>query len=214
MSDTDPFDDIIDAETDRDPDLAVIEAGSRTLRTQGGAPSADVPGRPTDPEVDKALRTVEADLATRWGETKLEPSVSRIAALMDVLGEPQRAYPSIHITGTNGKTSTARMIEALLGAFDLRTGRYTSPHVQSITERISLDGAPIPAERFVETYDDIKAYVEMVDAQQEFRLSFFEVLTGMAYAAFADAPVDVAVVEVGMGAPGTPPTSSTPMWPS
>ncbi len=185
----DPFDEIIAEETDRDPDLAVIEAGSRTLRTQGGPPEADVPARPEDPEVDKALREVEAELATRWGETKLEPSVSRIAALMDVLGDPQRSYPSIHITGTNGKTSTARMIEALLGAFELRTGRYTSPHVQSITERISLDGAPISAERFIETYQDIKPYIEMVDAQQEYRLSFFEVLTGMAYAAFADAPV-------------------------
>lgn len=194
------FEEIVEAETGRDPDLAVIEAGSRTLRTQGvGGPEADVPGRPADPETDKALREVEAELATRWGETKLEPSVSRIAALVDVLGEPQRAYPSIHITGTNGKTSTARMIEALLGAFDLRTGRYTSPHVQSVTERISLDGAPISAERFIETYNDIKPYVDMVDAQQEYRLSFFEVLTGMAYAAFADAPVDVAVVEVGMG---------------
>jgi dihydrofolate synthase/folylpolyglutamate synthase len=142
---------------------------------------------------------VEQELAGRWGETKLEPSVTRIAALMDVLGEPQRAYPSIHITGTNGKTSTARMIEALLNAFELRTGRYTSPHVQSITERISLDGAPIEPERFIETYEDVKPYVEMVDAQQPYRLSFFEVLTGMAYAAFADAPVDVAVVEVGMG---------------
>jgi len=195
----DHFDEIIAAETDRDPDLAVIEAGSRTLRTQGGPPQADVPARPADPAVDKALREVEAELATRWGETKLEPSVSRISALMDVLGEPQRAYPAIHITGTNGKTSTARMVEALLGAFELRTGRYTSPHVQSITERISLDGAPISAERFIETYQDIKPYIEMVDAAQEYRLSFFEVLTGMAYAAFADAPVDVAVVEVGMG---------------
>lgn len=195
----DHFDEIVAAETDRDPDLAVIEAGSRTLRTQGGPQHADVPGRPADPEVDKALREVEAELATRWGETKLEPSVSRISALMDMLGEPQRAYPSIHITGTNGKTSTARMIEALLGAFELRTGRYTSPHVQSITERISLDGAPIGAERFVETYRDVKPYIDMVDERQEYRLSFFEVLTGMAYAAFADAPVDVAVVEVGMG---------------
>ncbi|KND45433.1 MULTISPECIES: bifunctional tetrahydrofolate synthase/dihydrofolate synthase [Streptomyces] len=195
----DPFEEIIAAETDRDPDLAVIEAGSRTLRTRGGASQDDVPSRPTDPAVDKALRAVETDLATRWGETKLEPSVTRIAALMDVLGEPQRSYPSIHITGTNGKTSTARMIEALLGAFELRTGRYTSPHVQSITERISLDGAPISAERFIETYEDVKPYIEMVDSQQEYRLSFFEVLTGMAYAAFADAPVDVAVVEVGMG---------------
>ncbi|MEU8762833.1 folylpolyglutamate synthase/dihydrofolate synthase family protein [Streptomyces sp. NPDC048659] len=196
----DVFDDIIDTETDRDPDLAVIEAGSRTLRAVSGPPQGDpVPSRPLDPEVDKALRDVETELSTRWGETKLEPSVTRIAALMDVLGEPQRAYPSIHITGTNGKTSTARMIEALLGAFDLRTGRYTSPHVQTITERISLDGAPIEAERFVETYRDIQPYVELVDTREEYRLSFFEVLTAMAYAAFADAPVDVAVVEVGMG---------------
>ncbi|MFJ2569872.1 bifunctional folylpolyglutamate synthase/dihydrofolate synthase [Streptomyces halstedii] len=196
----DTFAEIVDEETQRDPDLAVIEAGSRTLRTQGGpAPADAVPARPADPETDRALRAVEEELAGRWGETKLEPSVTRIAALMDVLGEPQRAYPSIHITGTNGKTSTARMIEALLGALDLRTGRYTSPHVQSITERISLDGAPITAERFIETYEDVKPYVEMVDAQQPYRLSFFEVMTGMAYAAFADAPVDVAVVEVGMG---------------
>jgi len=194
------FAEIVDEETQRDPDLAVIEAGSRTLRAQSGPPQGEaVPDRPADPETDRALREVEQELAGRWGETKLEPSVTRIAALMDVLGEPQRAYPSIHITGTNGKTSTARMIEALLNAFELRTGRYTSPHVQSITERISLDGAPIDAERFVETYGDIKPYVEMVDAQQPYRLSFFEVLTGMAYAAFADAPVDVAVVEVGMG---------------
>ncbi|WP_149183111.1 folylpolyglutamate synthase/dihydrofolate synthase family protein [Streptomyces sp. TRM49041] len=211
--DSDGFDDLVEAETDLPqaldsaragetpaPDLAVIEAGSRTLRAQARPPQADpVPSRPADPEVDKALREVEQELATRWGETKLEPSVQRIAALMDVLGEPQRAYPSIHITGTNGKTSTARMIEALFGAFELRTGRYTSPHVQTITERISLDGAPISAERFIETYHDIKPYVEMVDTTQEYRLSFFEVLTGMAYAAFADAPVDVAVVEVGMG---------------
>lgn len=195
---SDRFEDIVETETGRDPDLAVIEAGSRTLRTHG-APPQDEPVRPADPEAARALREVETELAGRWGETKLEPSVSRIAALMDVLGDPQRAYPSIHITGTNGKTSTARMIEALLGAFELRTGRYTSPHVQSINERISLDGAPIDAERFVETYRDIQPYVEMVDAQQEYRLSFFEVLTGMAYAAFADAPVDVAVVEVGMG---------------
>ncbi|WP_424213780.1 bifunctional tetrahydrofolate synthase/dihydrofolate synthase [Streptomyces sp. BI20] len=195
----DEFDQIIADETDRDPDLAVIEAGSRTLRAQAGPPQDDRPAEPEDPEVLKALREVEEELAGRWGETKLEPSVARIASLMDVLGEPQRAYPTIHVTGTNGKTSTARMIEALLAAFDLRTGRYTSPHVESVTERISLDGAPISAERFVETYADIKPYVDMVDTAEEFRLSFFEVLTGMAYAAFADAPVDVAVVEVGMG---------------
>jgi dihydrofolate synthase/folylpolyglutamate synthase len=196
----DRFEEIIDAETDRDPDIAVIEAGSRTLRTQAGPAGGDeLPARPEDPELDRALRAVEAELVGRWPETRLEPSLKRISALMDVLGEPQRSYPSIHITGTNGKTTTARMIEALLGAFELRTGRYSSPHVQAVTERISLDGAPISAERFIETYEDLRPYVEMVDASQEHRLSFFEVMTGMAYAAFADAPVDVAVVEVGMG---------------
>lgn len=155
--------------------------------------------RPADGGTGDALRDVEVELSKRWPENKLEPSLDRIEALMDILGQPQRSFPSIHITGTNGKTSTARMIEQLLNAFELRTGRYTSPHVESVTERISLDGAPIAPERFVEVYRDIAPYVEMVDAQQPVPMSFFEVLTGMAYAAFADAPVDVAVVEVGMG---------------
>ncbi|SFB98961.1 bifunctional tetrahydrofolate synthase/dihydrofolate synthase [Streptomyces aidingensis] len=195
------FSEIVGEETQRDPDLAVIEAGSRTLRTIAGAPGAEdeVPGRPEDPETDRALREVETELAKRWPETRLEPSLVRIRALMELLGDPQRTYPTIHITGTNGKTTTARMIEALLATFELRTGRYSSPHVQSVTERISLDRRPIPAERFVGTYEDLRPYVELVDSRQEHRLSFFEVLTGMAYAAFADAPVDVAVIEVGMG---------------
>jgi dihydrofolate synthase / folylpolyglutamate synthase len=197
---TPAFDEIVQAETGRDPDLAVIEAGSRTLRS--GTPlnqATEAAAGPRTPEEAAALRAVEAELADRWGETKMEPSRDRMIALMDILGEPQRTYPAIHITGTNGKTSTARMIETLLRAFELRTGRYTSPHVESVTERISLDGSPIPVERFVATYQDVKPYVDMVDAAQPYRLSFFEVLTGMAYAAFADAPVDVAVVEVGLG---------------
>ncbi|MFJ9845559.1 bifunctional folylpolyglutamate synthase/dihydrofolate synthase [Kitasatospora sp. NPDC101155] len=155
--------------------------------------------RPADGGTGDALRDVELELSKRWPENKLEPSLDRIEALMDILGQPQRSFPSIHITGTNGKTSTARMIEQLLNTFELRTGRYTSPHVETVTERISLDGAPISPERFVEVYRDIEPYVQMVDAAQPVPMSFFEVLTGMAYAAFADAPVDVAVVEVGMG---------------
>ncbi|WP_435796528.1 bifunctional tetrahydrofolate synthase/dihydrofolate synthase [Kitasatospora indigofera] len=155
--------------------------------------------RPDGAEPADTLRDVEQELAKRWPENKLEPSLDRIEALMDILGQPQRAFPSIHITGTNGKTSTARMVEQLLNAFELRTGRYTSPHVESVTERISLDGSPISVERFVETYRDIEPYVRMVDEGQPVAMSFFEVLTGMAYAAFADTPVDVAVVEVGMG---------------
>jgi dihydrofolate synthase/folylpolyglutamate synthase len=156
--------------------------------------------QPADADSPAArLQEVTAELTTRWPETRMEPSLDRIAALMDILGEPQRSYPSIHITGTNGKTSTARMIEQLLRHFELRTGRYTSPHVELVTERISLDGEPISAELFVDTWDDIKPYVAMVDAAQPFPMSFFEIVTGMAYAAFADAPVDVAVIEVGLG---------------
>ncbi len=196
----DAFEDIVENETHRDPDLAVIEAGSRTLRAGGPLAAAGaVAARPRTTEEAQELRAVEAELAGRWGETKMEPSKDRIAALMDVLGDPQRAYPAIHITGTNGKTSTARMIETLLRAFELRTGRYTSPHVESVTERISLDGEPISVERFLATYAEVKPYAELTDAAQPYRLSFFELMTAMAYAAFADAPVDVAVVEVGLG---------------
>ncbi|MFI9380269.1 bifunctional folylpolyglutamate synthase/dihydrofolate synthase [Kutzneria sp. NPDC052558] len=152
-----------------------------------------------DPEALAALREVESQLDTRWPETKIEPSTDRIAALADLLGQPQRAYPVVHITGTNGKTSTSRMIDALFTRIGLRTGRYTSPHLQLATERISLDGAPISAQQYVDTYRDIEPYIAMVDAKSDVRMSKFEVLTGMAFAAFADAPVDVAVVEVGLG---------------
>lgn len=142
---------------------------------------------------------VEEELATRWGEGRIDPTLERIQALIDVLGSPQRAYPVVHITGTNGKTSTARMTDALLRAFGLRTGRITSPHLSSVTERISIDGEPVSRERFVEIYRDVAPYLEIIDAKMPHRLSYFEVLTAMAYVAFADAPVDVAVVEVGMG---------------
>ncbi|GHH62825.1 bifunctional tetrahydrofolate synthase/dihydrofolate synthase [Lentzea cavernae] len=142
---------------------------------------------------------VENELNQRWPETKLEPSLERISALAHVLGDPQTSYPVVQLTGTNGKTSTSRMVDALFSRIGLRTGRFTSPHLQLATERISLDNQPISPERYVEVYRDIEPYVAMVDAQSEIRMSKFEVLTGMAYAAFAEAPADVAVVEVGMG---------------
>lgn len=154
---------------------------------------------PPDPETLAELRRVERELLARWPENRPQPSLDRITALMDLLGEPQRAYPVIHLTGTNGKTSTARMIDALLRERDLRVGRFTSPHLESMRERISIDGAPVSAEAFVGAYEDVRPFVEMVDATQPVPMSFFEVLVGMAYAAFADTPVDVAVVEVGMG---------------
>ncbi|GAA3658597.1 dihydrofolate synthase/folylpolyglutamate synthase [Lentzea atacamensis] len=142
---------------------------------------------------------VENELNQRWPETKLEPSLDRIKALAHVLGDPQTTYPVVQLTGTNGKTSTSRMADALFTRIGLRTGRYTSPHLQLATERISLDNQPISPDRYVEVFRDIEPYVAMVDNRSDIRMSKFEVLTGMAYAAFADAPVDVAVVEVGLG---------------
>lgn len=155
----------------------------------------------TDPA--ERLGEVEAALVARWPENVIEPSLERMRALVDLLGDPQRAYPVIHVTGTNGKTSTARMIEALLRAFGLHTGLYTSPHLTSVRERILLDGDPIEPDRLVRAYDEVLPYAQLVDARSEAdggpALSFFELMTALAYAAFADAPVDVAIVEVGLG---------------
>ena len=145
------------------------------------------------------LLQVETELNTRWPETKIEPTLQRIAALVDLLGDPHKSYPILHVAGTNGKTSVTRMIDALLTRIGLRAGRYTSPHLQLVTERIAIDGAPIAPERYVEVYRDVEPYVEMIDRGAEVRMSKFEVLTGMAFAAFADAPVDAAVLEVGLG---------------
>jgi dihydrofolate synthase / folylpolyglutamate synthase len=161
---------------------------------------------PTPDEIASLLQ-VEHLLDQRWPETKIEPSLTRISALMDLLGSPQLGYPSIHIAGTNGKTSVARMVDALVTALHRRTGRTTSPHLQSAVERIAIDGRPITPAQYVATYREIEPFVQMIDAQSQAgvfgtagpAMSKFEVLTAMAFAAFADAPVDVAVVEVGMG---------------
>jgi dihydrofolate synthase/folylpolyglutamate synthase len=148
---------------------------------------------------DLSYADVSALLQARWPEHKIEPSLDRIRRLVELLGDPQKAYPVVHLTGTNGKTSTARMIDTLLREAGLRTGRFTSPHLESVRERITLDGEPISEERFAEAYAEIAPYLDVVDAEQEHPLTFFEVMTGMAYAVFADAPVDVAVIEVGLG---------------
>jgi dihydrofolate synthase/folylpolyglutamate synthase len=145
------------------------------------------------------LGRVEKELLDRWPESRIEWKLERMTALMHAMGDPHLAYPAVHIAGTNGKTSTARMIDALLRVLDLRTGRYTSPHLESITERICVDGEALSPQRFVETYDEVAPFLDLVDGSSDIRLSFFEAVTGMAFAAFADTPVDVAVVEVGMG---------------
>ena len=148
---------------------------------------------------DRVQRALAARIDGEKGMLGLDPDIARMADLMDVLGSPQLSYPSIHIAGTNGKTSTARIVDSLLHAFGLRTGRYTSPDLTSVRERICLDGAPITPERFAEVYDELAPFLSFVDSRHPHRVTYFEALTAIGFAAFADAPVDVAVVEVGLG---------------
>lgn len=153
---------------------------------------------PTSEDLE-LLSAVEAALLKRWPEAKIDPTLDRIAALTDALGSPQFSYPTIHIGGTNGKTSTSRMIDSLMTKLDYRTGRFTSPHLDSILERISIKGEPISPEGFVATYNDIALYLDLIDSRQPNPLSYFEVLTAMAFVAFAEFPVDIGIIEVGMG---------------
>lgn len=182
-----------------DPELAdeIISEGEDTSREATDAAAL------ADAHAEEEVRRIYEEILARAPEHDVQPSLDRVRDVLELLGDPQRAYPVIHLTGTNGKTSTARMIERLLREKGLRTGRFTSPHLHTVRERIALDGAPITPERFVATWEDVAPYVAMVDERSQAgggpRLSFFEVFTVMAYAAFADAPVDVAIVEVGMG---------------
>ncbi len=150
-----------------------------------------------------SVASVYAELLARAPENKIEPRMGPMFRGMEILGEPNKSFPIIHITGTNGKTSTARMIESLLRAHDLRTGRYSSPHLVSVTERIAIDGEPVDDETFVRIWDEIRPYLQIVDdelsAAGENPLTYFEALTVLGYAIFADTPVDVAIIEVGLG---------------
>ncbi|MEI6216159.1 MAG: folylpolyglutamate synthase/dihydrofolate synthase family protein [Actinomycetes bacterium] len=152
-----------------------------------------------NPEDQELLTHIEEALLKRWPETRLEPSLDRIAALADALGSPQLSYPTIHIAGTNGKTTTSRMIDSLFRELDYRTGRFTSPHLESFLERISLNGAPIPAEGMIATYNDIALYLDLIDSRQPHPISFFEAMTALAFVAFAEYPVDIGIFEAGMG---------------
>jgi dihydrofolate synthase/folylpolyglutamate synthase len=151
------------------------------------------------PRLAQTYAEVEDALLSRWPETRIDPTLDRIREFLALLGDPQDGYPVVHLTGTNGKTSTARMIESLVRALGLRTGRFTSPHLESMTERIVVDGEPLSEDQFVAAFNDVAPYTHLVDEQQPHPLSFFETITAMAYATFADAPVDAAIVEVGLG---------------
>ena len=151
------------------------------------------------PDDQERIDAIEQALLKRWPETKIAPTLERIAALVDVLGSPQLTYPTIHVGGTNGKTTTARMIDSLLFEMGLRTGRFTSPHLESYLERISINGQPIDPKAMIFSYNDIAAYLEFMDTKFDTPISFFEAMTALAFAAFAEHPIDVGVIEVGMG---------------
>ncbi|MCX6450924.1 MAG: bifunctional folylpolyglutamate synthase/dihydrofolate synthase [Actinobacteria bacterium] len=153
----------------------------------------------TSPDDLEVLGVVEAALLKRLPESQIEPSLVRIAALLDALGSPELSYPTVHIGGTNGKTSTARMVDSLFTELDYRTGRFTSPHLESMLERISIKGEPISPEGFIASYNDIALYLDLIDSRQPHPISFFEAVTALAFVAFAEFPVDLGIIEVGMG---------------
>ena len=151
------------------------------------------------PDDQERVDAIEQALLARWPETRIAPSTERIAALVDILGSPQLTYPTIHVGGTNGKTTTSRMIDSLLFAHGLRTGRFTSPHLETYRERIAINGEPIDPKDLIFAYNDIASYLELMDTKFEHPISFFEAVTALAFVAFAEHPVDVGVIEVGMG---------------
>ncbi|MCP2636787.1 bifunctional folylpolyglutamate synthase/dihydrofolate synthase [Microbacterium sp. HD4P20] len=146
---------------------------------------------------------VYAALLERQGERWVQPRVERTRRVLELLDDPQRTYRVVHVTGTNGKTSTSRVIESLIRAHGLRTGLFTSPHLERFTERIMVDGEPISDAAVADAWDEISPFVDLVDAElaaaDDAALTFFELLTVLAFVAFADAPIDVLVLEVGMG---------------
>ncbi len=153
----------------------------------------------TTSEDQARLHAIEVALEARWPETRIAPSLERISALVDMLGSPQLAYPTIHVAGTNGKTTTARMIDSLMNATGLRTGRFTSPHLESLLERIAINGEPIDPKFFIFAYNDVAPYLDLMDQKFENPISFFEAMTALAFVAFSEWPVDIGIIEVGMG---------------
>ena len=151
------------------------------------------------PDDQARVDAIEKALLARWPETRIAPTLDRISALVDILGSPQLSYPTIHVGGTNGKTTTSRMIDSLLFEMGLRTGRFTSPHLESYLERISINGQPIDAKELIFSFNDISPYLDLMDGKFENPISFFEAITALAFAAFAEHPIDVGVIEVGMG---------------
>ncbi len=152
-----------------------------------------------NPDDQARIDAIEKALLARWPENRIAPTLERISALVDMLGSPQLTYPTIHIGGTNGKTTTSRMVDSLLFEMGLRTGRFTSPHLESYLERICINGQPIDAKELIFSFNDISPYLDLMDTKFDNPISFFEAITALAFAAFAEHPIDVGVIEVGMG---------------
>lgn len=211
------WDDAYEEELDADGDgldLDELEAeGDAAVRVPDPRDDEDDdPDAAQDATDDRILDSLEdreatdaayAQLLERAGEAAIEPRIAATARAVELLGDPQRSYGVVHVTGTNGKGSTARIAEALLRAHGLRTGLLTSPHLERVTERILIDGEPVSDATFARVWDETSPFLDLVDAELardgQRRLTFFEAITVLAYAIFADAPVEVAVVEVGMG---------------
>jgi len=211
--DADGFDDAVEGAFDEE-ELQALQALDAELDDEEDVLEAELveEEHEDDAELDAVLDDVEYaadaervadELLARIGEASPQPRLEPTRRVVELLGDPQRASPIIHITGTNGKTSTSRLTESILRAYGLRTGLMTSPHLQRINERIVIDGQPIGNHALASNWDDIQPYLLMVDAELaaagEPELTYFEALTVLAFACFADAPVDVAVIEVGMG---------------
>lgn len=205
------FDERIDNESIDPDDLSALDSNPHSvadLSPFADGDEGDNLSEDSDWELEDSEYQVEADavyeeLLERIGEATPQPRLEPTRRAVELLGDPHRAYPIIHVTGTNGKTSTSRITESILRAYGLRTGLMTSPHLVRVNERIVIDGSPISNRALVANWRDIQPFLMMVDAEltanSEPELSFFEALTVLAFACFADAPVDVAVIEVGMG---------------
>jgi dihydrofolate synthase/folylpolyglutamate synthase len=172
----------------------IVEKGRLDSQPVTPFPNAEGPE-----QLAERLISLEIELIRRAPESDIEPTLDRVAAVLDALGSPQTSFPAIHVAGTNGKSSTTRMIDSLLATFGLRTGCFTSPHLQTVRERIVIDGEPIGEAKLLAAWDDIAPILSVVESDGGRSLTFFEVLTLLGIVAFADAPVAVATIEVGLG---------------
>ncbi len=154
---------------------------------------------PTDPRLLEVLDSLYA----RQPENQIRPRLEPTRRLVEYMGSPQENFKIVHITGTNGKTSTARIIERLLREHGLRTGRLTSPHLVHFNERIALDGEAVSDQRIIDAFEENESLMDLVDSELEEQgeppLTFFEAMTALAFHIFSDAPIDVLVLEVGIG---------------